>query len=109
MDAFRDGIKQPQGEHDYNYVIPENKESGEHGFNVLDYYEMESIGASLEKHAARIAALEAVAEIARIALVELQAIHDDWNRELSVDCVGIEHCTTAQTIAKLSAALGGVK
>jgi len=57
----------------------------------------------------KLAALEAVAEIARIALVELQAIHDDWNRELSVDCVGIEHCTTAQTIAKLSAALGGVK
>ena len=62
--------------------------------------------AEIQELKERIKKLEAVAEIARIALVELQAIHDDWNMELSVDCVG-EHYTTAQTIAKLSAALDG--
>ena len=79
---------------------------------VIDQHaseDLKAVSAFLMVQADRIAALEAVAEIARIALVELQAIHDDWNRELSVDCVGVEHCTTAQTIAKLSAALDGVK
>jgi hypothetical protein len=33
----------------YEFVIPDRKEPGEHAFNVLDYYEMEEIGAYLKK------------------------------------------------------------
>jgi hypothetical protein len=71
MNAFREGIENTQSTDEYslddvidwietvyNYVIPENKEVGEHGFNVLDYYEMENIGAALKKMSERIAELE---------------------------------------------------
>jgi len=33
----------------YEFVIPDGKKPGEHAFNVLDYYEMEEIGAYLKK------------------------------------------------------------
>ena len=55
----------------------------------------------------REAEIQELKALAREALEELKAYHDDWNKELGVECVGIENCKAAQLIAKLSAALHG--
>jgi hypothetical protein len=65
MSAFDDQVKQTEApenfthqdvysfiESVYSFRIPENKESGELAFGLLDYYNMEHIGAWLKKQEA---------------------------------------------------------
>ena len=49
----------------YSFCIPEGKEPGESAFNVLDYYEMELIGAFLKNHISELARLESALAAAR--------------------------------------------
>lgn len=43
----------------YTFCIPENKEAGEHAFNVLDYYYMEELGAHIKRQYSELATLRA--------------------------------------------------
>ncbi len=54
----------------YNFCIPENKEAGEHAFNVLDYYYMEELGAHIKRQYSELATLRAqLAEAKDIVIV----------------------------------------
>lgn len=75
----------------YDFCIPENKEAGEHAFNVMDYYEMEELAASVKKHFAELAALQA-----RVAAVT--SLVNEWryvagNQPMPTDkAIGMEKC-----------------
>jgi hypothetical protein len=56
----------------YEFCIPEGKEPGEHAFNVMDYYEMEELGACLKQAAAELAASQRPPMPIRITLKELE-------------------------------------
>jgi hypothetical protein len=58
----------------YDFCIPENKEPGEHAFGLLDYYNMEYIGAWLKKNEAELSALRAAVDAARDALKECKGL-----------------------------------
>jgi len=51
----------------YNFCIPENKEAGEHAFNVLDYLYMEDLGAHINRQYSEIDTLRAQLAEAREA------------------------------------------
>lgn len=53
----------------YDFCIPEGKEPGESAFNVLDYYQMEQMGAFLKSLQAELARKNAALEAARVALM----------------------------------------
>lgn len=59
----------------YHYCIPENKEVGEHAFNVLDYQYMEEMGAFFKKQAA---ALETKEKWTQLAIDMISELRQDY-------------------------------
>jgi hypothetical protein len=88
MSAFDDQVKQTEApenfthqdvysfiESVYSFRIPENKESGEHAFGLLDYYNMEHIGAWLKKQEAELIALREAVGAAKNELKQINHVN----------------------------------
>jgi hypothetical protein len=68
----------------YSFTIPDGKEPGESPFGLLDYYNMESIGAFLKKIAAELTRLQAIEAAAREVLERFE-----WYKKLAEEGKGV--------------------